>query len=338
MICKFMKDKKYRAVNIALAACFFMIPFLCKGQMKWVNMDIHYQPLPSSVHVYKTTDSLEGKPFIAYYLEAGLKDQQLDFTDDTTYHRRFTPKQFYEKNNHPLVVVNCTFFNFDKNQNLNMVVKEGKPIAYNTRSVKGRGKDSVSQRLIYRSAIGITKDRQADVAWILPDSSADAAYAVEHVVRSRHAPDTCCDLCDHTLRKIAKKEAAFRSQFRAWDVNTAVGGGPVLIQEGNVAISNEEEMMFYGKAINDKHPRTCVGYTNDGRLIIMVIQGRYPGIAEGATLGQEAKLLLELGCIEALNLDGGGSSCMLVNGKETIKPSEKGEERPTPAVFIIKNK
>ena len=118
-------------------------------------------------------------------------------------------------------------------------------------------------------------------------------------------------------------------------MQTSVGGGPVLVQNGNIKITNEEELKFTGKAINDKHPRTCMGYTKDGNLIIMVIQGRFPGIAEGATLTQEAKLLIDLGCAEALNLDGGGSSCMLVNGKETIKPSDKEGERAVPAVFII---
>jgi len=121
-------------------------------------------------------------------------------------------------------------------------------------------------------------------------------------------------------------------------MKTAVGGGPALVQNGAKQITNEEELKFTGKAINDKHPRTCMGYTKDGYLIIMAIEGRFPGIAEGATLEQEARLLIDLGCIEALNLDGGGSSCLLVNGKETIKPSTNGEERPVPAVFIIAKK
>jgi exopolysaccharide biosynthesis protein len=74
----------------------------------------------------------------------------------------------------------------------------------------------------------------------------------------------------------------------------------------------------------------------------MVIQGRSPEIAEGATLEQEAKLMSDLGCVEALNLDGGGSSCMLINGmlingKETITPSDKGMQRPVPAVFIVRS-
>jgi exopolysaccharide biosynthesis protein len=111
-----------------------------------------------------------------------------------------------------------------------------------------------------------------------------------------------------------------------------------LIQNGEIKIANEEERMFAGKAINDKHPRTCMGYTKDGKLIIMVIQGRATGVAEGATLVQEARMLKDLGCWEALNLDGGGSSCLLVNGKETIKPSDPNGQRPTPAVFMIKKK
>ena len=126
--------------------------------------------------------------------------------------------------------------------------------------------------------------------------------------------------------------------FEKWKMQTAVGGGPVLLQEGKIRITNNEELKFAGKAINDKHPRTAMGYTKDNKLIILVIEGRNPGIAEGATLTQEAQILKDLGCREALNLDGGGSSCMLVNGKETIKPSDKEGQRSVPAVFLIKQK
>jgi exopolysaccharide biosynthesis protein len=119
-------------------------------------------------------------------------------------------------------------------------------------------------------------------------------------------------------------------------MQTAFGGGPVLLQNGEIKVTNNEERKFPGKGINDKHPRTCIGYTKDGRIIMMAIEGRFPNIAEGATLTQEAQLLKDLGCVEALNLDGGGSSCMLINGIQTIKPSSKGEQRSVPAVFIIK--
>ena len=111
----------------------------------------------------------------------------------------------------------------------------------------------------------------------------------------------------------------------------------MLIQKGELFISNKEEQMFVNGE-KDLHPRTAMGYTKKGKLIILVIQGRSTGIAEGATLEEEAIILKQLKCVEALNLDGGGSSCLLVNGRETIKPSDKEGQRPLPAVFIIRSK
>ncbi|MBL7727880.1 MAG: phosphodiester glycosidase family protein, partial [Dinghuibacter sp.] len=146
-------------------------------------------------------------------------------------------------------------------------------------------------------------------------------------------------LTEKEKRKMAKQyRRSKHRRFKLWKVETAIGGGPVLLQNGEIRITNEEEMMFTGKAINDRHPRTAMGYTANGQLIILVIQGRFPGVAEGASLVQEAQILKDLGCVEALNLDGGGSSCMLVNGKETIKPSDKGIQRAVPAVFMIRKK
>lgn len=313
-----------------------------QAQLKWVNVDADFGPLPSGVHVYKTNDSLDGKPNIAFYVAAELKNKQLNFTDDTTYKRRFTPKQFYEKNNQPTVVVNCTFFNFDKNQNLNAVVKEGKLVAYNIHSLAMKGKDTFQFRHPLGSAIGIDKKGNADVAWLYTDSLSKYPFALQRPYRNLKDSSN-----KFGYSKISKNTISIPDEFdgthwekvpllKKWKMKTAVGGGPVLVQNGAIKVTNNEELKFAVKAIEDKHPRTCMGYTKDGKLIIMVIQGRFPTIAEGATLTQQAKMLIDVGCVEALNLDGGGSSCMLVNGKETIKPSDKEGERSVPAVFLIK--
>ena len=74
-------------------------------------------------------------------------------------------------------------------------------------------------------------------------------------------------------------------------------------------------------------PRTSIGITSENKLILFVCQGReVAGGGSGFTTAEEAAIMKSLGCRDALNLDGGGSSCMLVNGKETIKPSD-GQER-----------
>jgi exopolysaccharide biosynthesis protein len=68
-----------------------------------------------------------------------------------------------------------------------------------------------------------------------------------------------------------------------------------------------------------------------------VIEGRNPN-ATGSNLIEEAKMLKDIGCWEAMNLDGGGSSYMMVNGKPTIKPSDISGQRAVPAVFMIRMK
>lgn len=294
-------------------------------RLKWSKAhDSLTKDLPSSVQLYYTNDSLEGKPFIAYCLVADLKAKSLEFTTQVGNGKRFTPSQYYQTEKQPLVVVNGTFFSFQTNQNLNVVMRDGKMKAHNVTSLKGRGKDSTQYYYITRSAIGISKKRKADVAWIFTDSSHDQPYAFED------SPVVAKGTNKRPNLKLLK-----RFDHQKWRMQTAIGGGPVLIHNGEIRVTNRQEQMFVGGE-KDKHPRTAMGYSFDGKLIILAIQGRTPGIAEGATLLQEAQIMYDLGCYEALNLDGGGSSCMLVNGKETIKPSDATGQRPVPGVFLIR--
>ena len=100
------------------------------AQLKWVNVDSLYQPLPSSVHVYFTDSPIDTGAFRAYYLIADLKDKSLEFTVDTTLNRRLTPSKFYEKNDQPIAVMNCSFFSFLTNRNVCIIVKNGKLTDY----------------------------------------------------------------------------------------------------------------------------------------------------------------------------------------------------------------
>jgi exopolysaccharide biosynthesis protein len=281
--------------------------------------------LPSSVQVYKTTDSLNGHPFIAYLVVASLKDRKLEFTTQVGEGKRFTPTQFYEQEGKPMLVMNGTFFSFATNQNLNLVMRNDSMVAYNQPSLQQKNTDSFYYPT--RSAIGLTKSRRADVAWIFTDTAQHWPYAFQEspiLAKGTNPDPSFADL--KTLE-----------QWKWWKMRTAIGGGPVLVKDGLINVTNEQEQMFV-KGENDRHPRTAMGYTRKRQLLILVIQGRFPGIADGATLAEEAKILTDLGCVEALNLDGGGSSCVLVNGKETIQVSDKTGQRPVPGVFIIREK
>jgi hypothetical protein len=318
-----MKFQNVIYKTILLFCCSWFIAYFSFAQIRWTP--VAQTNLPPGLKLFTTKDSLNGRPFIAYYIEANLKNKNLEFTTRVGSGKRFTPSQFYEKESLPEVVVNGTFFSFATNQNLNVVIRDGKVLSYNVPALKSRTSDSFYYPT--RSAIGITKNRKADVAWLFTDTAQRWPYAFQSrpiVAKGKTNDPSFADL--QTI-----------DPWKWWKMKTAIGGGPVLLQEGKINVTNEAEQMFVN-GLADLHPRTAMGYTKKNKLIILVVQGRSAGIAEGATLNEEAMILADLGCYEALNLDGGGSSCMLVNGKETIKPSDKEGQRAVPGVFIIRRK
>jgi len=310
---------------VANAVALILMTAPGRAQLRWHRVDTAYGPLPGSVHVYRSPDSLGGLPFIAYYVSARLKDRKLIFTTETASNQRLTPYQFYQIGLQPLLVVNSTFFSMKTGENWNLVVRNGRLVSRNLPALRGSGVDSALYYYPTRGAIGIDRRRRADVAWTFTDSSRIWPYAFEDmpvVAKGRDSLPSIYDLGDVS--------------WKWWKMRTAVGGGPVLIHDGKIDITNREEQLYPEPGAYE--PRTAMGYTRDGRLIILVIQGRRPGRAAGATLREEALIMLGLGCYEALNLDGGGSSCLLVNGKETIRPSDPDGERPVPTVFLIRLK
>lgn len=117
-------------------------------------------------------------------------------------------------------------------------------------------------------------------------------------------------------------------------MKTAVGGGPMLVQDGKVRVYHKEERQFVNGE-KDLHPRSAIGYTKDGYLLVLAVEGRNNGVAAGVTMQTLGEMMVDLGAWEGLNLDGGGSSCLLIRGKPTIKVSDPTGQRPIPAVFYL---
>lgn len=123
------------------------------------------------------------------------------------------------------------------------------------------------------------------------------------------------------------------SNFDPQNISWAIGGGPRLLRDGQISIECEQEG-FSLSFRQTKHPRTAVGLKEDA-LLWVVVDGRQPGYSEGMSLDELAELLLNAGCKDALNLDGGGSSTMFVRGAVVNRPSD-GRERPIAnALFLL---
>ncbi|MGV3614882.1 MAG: phosphodiester glycosidase family protein [Fimbriimonas sp.] len=112
-----------------------------------------------------------------------------------------------------------------------------------------------------------------------------------------------------------------------------VGGGPFLLREGKVAIDATAEG-FSTAFTNRRHPRTAIGRTAEGDVWIVAIDGRQ-GHSDGATLEETAVIMRRLGCTDAINLDGGGSTALHVRGLTVNRPSDGVERQVANGIVIF---
>jgi exopolysaccharide biosynthesis protein len=114
-----------------------------------------------------------------------------------------------------------------------------------------------------------------------------------------------------------------------------VGGGPHLIVNGVIDIDGIQEG-FDNSFINDPNPRTAVGVTSDGKLLLITVDGRQ-AMSKGVTLPELATILLRYGAVNAINLDGGGSTTMAVDGLVVNSLAGAGYERPVANAVCVFN-
>ena len=113
-----------------------------------------------------------------------------------------------------------------------------------------------------------------------------------------------------------------------------IGGGPQLIKNGRVEITNAAEKIL-PSFVSDGHPRTAIAKLKTGQILLVTVDGRQPGESIGMSLTMLADLLIEFGAAEAINLDGGGSTTMVIRNKLVNKPSDAAGERPVSDAILI---
>jgi len=116
-----------------------------------------------------------------------------------------------------------------------------------------------------------------------------------------------------------------------------VGGGPYLIRDGRIILNEVSEGFSKRSGIGGAAPRTAVGVTSSSnRLIFLTADGRQKS-SVGMTLWELASLLKEIGVREAINLDGGGSTTMLVKGRVVNHPSDRtGMRRVSTGLLLFR--
>jgi hypothetical protein len=113
----------------------------------------------------------------------------------------------------------------------------------------------------------------------------------------------------------------------AWDaLSGGVAGGQLLVRDGQRRPVEEwvEFAAFGSDHALARQPRTAIGRTGRGEVLLVTVDGRQPGWSVGLTVRELADVLLALGARDAVNLDGGGSTAMVVQGRTRNRPSETG--------------
>lgn len=204
------------------------------------------------------------------------------------------------------VVVNAGYFRMDltPSAHVGLLISRGRLVSPATPSVL---RDSLSYETA-RAAIGFTNVGEADIAWVTTRNGTPYRWSAP----PQHSPGRPAAPLDYSSAEV-------------WNVTYGVAGGPALLVGGEMRVTVDQEV-FFGTSIPDIHPRTAAGRTRDGRLILMVVDGRQLE-SRGASLTELASMMHDVGAVDALNLDGGGSSTLVVNGTLVNRPTGGVSER-----------
>jgi hypothetical protein len=264
-------------------------------QMNWHEFDLD---LPNGIVIYSGTN--KSMPLNAWVATVDLNQVQISVNvlSSTDKDRKESPLQFME-NSGARIILNGGYFlmNHQPAQHVGLLKTNG--------NLEEAASPSVirdqSRYFINRGAFGIKNDGTVDIAWC--STKNDSIFEWDAPLQNRPG---------------LPQDSLHFQTAKFWDVKEAFHAGPVLINDGKINVTVEQEA-FFNTPIAGVQPRSAIGYTKDNVLILMVVDGRQVD-SRGVYLEELALLMNQFNCIEALNLDGGGSSAMVADSRLLNRP------------------
>lgn len=131
-------------------------------------------------------------------------------------------------------------------------------------------------------------------------------------------------------------EAALGADANAWArADDIIGGAGLLIRRGTAIADWTPERLSAKGFVDARHPRTMIGRDAEGDTWLVTVDGRQPDHSVGMTLPELIAFARKLGLVDALNLDGGGSTTMVVKGKVVNRPSDPFGPRPVSDAIVV---
>lgn len=304
----------------------------------WTDISAEYS-MPESIRLYRTATSVTGRAVNAWYAVADMSAGDLELrTFKTSSLTR--PSVAAASAGDVQIIVNGGYFG--GSQSYSYVMDRGTEAAAGvkavTRTYYDESRNNVSRSYnITRGAFGVNRSQEPSVKWLY--GSYMWAY---------DSP-----LPTYNSGPVLTPSTSYPSEKQTWDVYSAIGGGPVILKDGRLCFdytitrdkgnggryAGNYELLgddIFGPSV--RPPRTAIGHTADGKIIIMVVDGRGAGGSQGVSLDELARLMKGLGCTDVLNLDGGGSSviCATPSAEILNVPSDGSERAVLSFVAIVK--
>lgn len=276
--------------------------------LSWTKQS--YPNLPSSVQVYKTTSSVNGRNFNAWYAIADPKEVDFRVLYPETVGTKKTVSA--QATDDCYVLINGAIFG---NYNIGVIMTEGKMTQQWHGEIEGCywGTDAKLYN-VTRAMIGVDADGNPGAYWVgTPWQNQFYYYTSPMTTVVGQA-------------KYAAASSTYPYPAVSWNPYYAVSCGPMLVYDGKVMVDHakagshymtnyecwDESGIYYGNP-----DRTAVGITEDGKIVLFICDGRIDA-SKGAYLTELAGIMKGLGCRYAMNLDGGGSTGMWVKGSGMI--------------------
>lgn len=202
---------------------------------------------------------------------------------------------------------------------------------------------SADQLIIYDRQKGSSKTGTNSFGWevavqndrVIETGAGDLSIPENGYVLSAHGVRKS-EIENLVLGDCLTREKKFIPDWTSQRVKYILGGGPRLVKNGKKFVTSEAER-FKADIARGRAPRSALGLTEAGHLLLVAVSGRQPDYSVGFTLHELAEYLLSLGAIEAMNLDGGGSTAFWARDRIVNQPSD-GQERKVSNILLIKGK
>ena len=265
------------------------------------------------VEIYKTTSQLNGRNFNAWYAISDPSKVDFRVLYPETVGSKKTVASQAETAGDCLALINGAIYG---NYNIGVIITEGKMTQQWHGEIEGCYWATNSQLYqVTRPIIGVDKDGKAGAYWVgVPQQGTFYYY-------DRPQPN----VVGHA--KYGTVTANSPVPVSSWNPYFAISCGPMVLYDGKVCADNTmvDDTHYYTNfecwdesGVYSAHPdRSAVGVTADGKIVLFICDGRIDA-SQGAYIKELGPIMKSLGCVHAMNLDGGGSTGMWVKGKGMI--------------------